>query len=143
MSFAFTAPLVLNKIPQIKNNTASVTIKWTKPNQTESLDETIVYDVECFLCKDKNAKTCELSCKNATFNPGQKDLVSTSVVVTKLQPGESYIFRVYPKNSLNDMIPKEDWKFLETELFTYQQQSSKKFSNSFQLLFSICCINLV
>ena len=137
MSFVFTAPLVLNQT-QIQENTTSVTIKWTKPNPAESLDETIFYDVECFLCKDKNVKTtCNISCKNVAFSPGQKDLVVTSVMVTKLQPGQSYIFRVYPRNSLNDMIPKRDWKFYETKLFTYQQQKpGKKFVHVINIGFS-------
>ena len=119
---------MLDKNPEIEENTTGLIIKWTKPNQTESLNETILYDVECFLCKDKNAKTCKFPCEDVAFNPGQKDLTSISVVVTKLQPGKSYIFRVYPKNSLNDMIPKDDWKFLRTKLFTYQPQLGKNFN---------------
>jgi hypothetical protein len=124
------APLVLNERPEIDDNKTSVTIKWTKADPTGSLDEAIKYDVECFSCKNKNRKICELSCKNVVFNPGQKNLVSTSVVVTNLQPGESYIFRVYPKNSLNDVIPKEEWKFSDTEIFIHQQSKNLLFISS-------------
>jgi hypothetical protein len=116
----------LKERPMVETNKTStlVIIRWSKPDTTESLNEMISYDVECFLCEEK---ICSSPCStNVMFNPPNDDLHSTFVVVTKLQPGRTYVFRVYPKNSLNKRIPKDKWNFLETEYFTYQP-SSKKF----------------
>ncbi|CAB4014881.1 ephrin type-A receptor 5 isoform X5, partial [Paramuricea clavata] len=107
---------------EINKTSAHITITWSKPDTTESLNEMISYDVECFLCEEK---ICKSPCStNVMFIPSNDDLHSTFVVVTKLQPGRTYVFRVYPKNILNKRIPKDKWNFLETEHFTHQ--SSKQ-----------------
>ncbi len=125
----------MNKRPDIERNTTGVTMKWNKPDKTESLNEAILYDVECFSCKDKEDKICNLTCGSVTFNPGKENLNTTSVFVTNLQPGKKYIFRVYPKNGLNERIPRDKWNFSETEKFV-QKPISKKFCSCF-----ISCIN--
>jgi hypothetical protein len=111
--------------PDIERNTTGITIKWNKPDKTESLDEVISYDVECFSCEDKEGKICNLTCGSIIFSPGNENLNTTSVVVTNLQPDKNYIFRVYPKNSLNERIPRDKWNFLETEKFIRKSFSKK------------------
>jgi hypothetical protein len=92
--------------------TFSVTLAWSEPKKiNDSLDEEIFYDVECFSC---NQKTCNKSCTNERYHPGMQDLNQTSVVVSNLKPLECYMFRIYPRNSLNNVVPKEKWNFLET-----------------------------
>ena len=102
----------------------SVTIKWNEPDKTESLNESIFYDVECFLCKES---ICNLTCGNLKFNPGNENISTTLVVVRELTAGKSYKFRVYPKNNLNENILKNKWTFMETEQFTVQPSPSKNF----------------
>ena len=101
----------------------TVTIKWSEPDKTQSLSESVFYDVECFLCK-KNI--CNLTCANAIFSPGNENIRITFVAVTSLMAAERYQFRVHPKNNLNKNILKNEWKYLSTEhfmLLTYQSQS--------------------
>ena len=118
--------LVLKDKPLDEVNKTSATIKWNEPDKTESLNESIFYDVECFSCKEK---ICNLTCGNVIFSPGNKDIKTTFVVVRKLTAGTSYKFRVYPKNSLNKNILKSQWKFMETKQFTYQSPSKNFFLN--------------
>ena len=135
MSFFLIALLALEKRPDIKQNTTGITIKWNKSDKTESLNEAILYDVECFSCEDEEDKICKLTCGSVTFSPGKENLNITSVFVTNLQPGKGYIFRVYPKNSLNKRIPRDQWNFLETRIFV-PNSFSKKFCSCF-----ISCIS--
>ena len=118
------ALLALKDKPVYKVNKTRVTIKWNEPDKTESLNESIFYDVECFLCKEK---ICNLTCGNVKFNPGNDNINTTLVVVTELTAGKSYKVRVYPKNNLNENILKNKWKFMETEQFTVYQSPSKNF----------------
>ena len=109
-------------------NKTSVTIKWNEPDKTESLNESIFYDVECFLCKENK---CNLTCGNVRFNPGDKNIGTTIVVVRELTAGKTYKFRVYPKNNLNKYILQNQWKYMETEQFisVAYQSPSKNFLN--------------
>ena len=126
------ALLKLNEKPRHKCGKTEVNITWNKPKKSQSLDEAIFFDVECFLCKEK---TCTM-CKNVNFSPRSKRLLGTSVRATNLQPDETYKFRVYPRNGMNDetLIPKEKWKYNETKLFSCQ--SSMSFCTSFILSFN-------
>ena len=90
----------------------TVILSWNKPKKDDSLDEEIFYNVECFSC---NQKLCNHSCTNGErFYPEPKEFNKTSVVVYDLKPRECYTFKIYPKNSLNYVVPKEKWKILET-----------------------------
>ena len=61
-----------------------------------------------------NNVTCNVSCENEIYNPSQRNLAQTWVVVSNLTVGESYKFRVYARNHLNNGVPKEQWRFVET-----------------------------
>ena len=124
------ALLKLTKRPKhICNKTSEVTITWNMPEKTQSLDDAIFFDVECFSCMEK---TCT-RCKNVNFSPGSKNLSATSIIATNLQPDKTYKFRVYPRNEMNDeaLIPKNEWKYNETKPFSCQ--SSMSFCTSFIL----------
>ena len=130
------ALLRLKDEPVYEVNKTSVTIKWSEPDKTESLSEPIFYDVECFLCKEK---ICNLTCENVIFSPGNKNIKTTFVVVTKLTTGKSYQFRVYPKNNLNKNILKNQWKYMETEKFvsvTYQSPSKSSLNYLFLFMYT-------
>ena len=130
--FNCIALLRLKDEPVYEVNKSSVTIKWSEPDKTQSLSEPIFYDVECFLCKEK---ICSPTCENVIFSPGNKNIKTTFVVVTKLTTGKTYLFRVYPKNSLNKYILKNQWKYMETGQFTLvtYQSPSKNFLNLWYL----------
>ena len=118
------ALLALKTKPTLQFNNTRVTINWSEPDKTESLNESITYDIGCFLCK-KNI--CNLTCGDVMIKPGRENIGATSVVIMKLQPDKSYQFRVYPKNSLNKKISENQWKYMETEQFTYQSPSKNFF----------------
>ncbi|XP_028394329.1 ephrin type-B receptor 3-like [Dendronephthya gigantea] len=117
------APLVLNKAPTIKyNKTVNIlTVSWIEPSKTESLDEAIFYDVKCVLCNE----ICNETCKNVVFNPRSYNLSDTLVAVTGLQPDKKYIFRVFPKNSLNEQISRDKWNFKETNDFIFSSNKDQ------------------
>ena len=104
------APPVLNEKPTTRRIAYGVEVSWTKPNN--SLNETILYNVECFIC---NQSICNISCTNETYDPSSKNLSLTSVTVSNLIPGDRYVFRVYARNSLNNNVPKVEWGFHETD----------------------------
>lgn len=122
----FLAPLSLKERPTIKYNKTeySLTISWSIPSKTESLDEAIFYDVKCVLCND--IKICNQTCKNVIFNPRSHNLSDPLLVVTGLQSDETYVFRVFPKNSLNERISKDKWYFKETNHFTVPSSSKSR-----------------
>ena len=106
--FAFSAPLIPVGQPRIEK---SMIISWEAASRNNSLDEEILYDVECFSCEKMK---CNTSCREEQYDPGQNDLNQTTIVVSNLDSFGCYIFRIYPRNTLNNVIPKEKWKFYET-----------------------------
>ncbi len=88
-----------------------ITLLWSEPKKDDSLDEEIFYGVECFSCSQN---MCNKSCNNERYHPGLQDLNETSVVVSNLKDLGCFIFRIYPRNSLNHVVLKEKWNFLET-----------------------------
>ena len=123
---------VLSKKPSTTRIAYGVIITWTSPNN--SLNETALYNVECFLCYEKsncntscydknicsnitcnNQSSCSTTpCINEIYHPRAKKLTQTRVTVSNLTVGERYIFRVYPINSLNDQVSEDEWSYNET-----------------------------
>jgi hypothetical protein len=72
---------------------------------------TIFYDVECFIC---NGNVCSISCMNEIYKPGQKNLSETSVTVSNLTAGATYMFKVYVRYHLNGKVSEGRWRYVET-----------------------------
>ena len=65
-------------------------------------------------------------------------MTRTSVVVSNLKPGFKYVFRVYPKNSVNEQVVKEKWNFTAMEYFAVKTIGKMMFAcYSGLLLFSV------
>ena len=108
-------------IRQIGGDTVNVT--WIAPNGVGFLTEAFKYDIKCYLCTDN---ACNETCNNVKYTPRQNNLTQTFVKVSNLQPGSKYVFRVYPKNSLNQVVGREKWNFTQSE--PYDVDSTSKVS---------------
>ena len=107
--------LILDERPKFNMSSPSnITITWTKPKKDTGLHETVRYDVECYSCEKS---VCNRPCFGAKYDPRKHNLTRTSVVVSNLKPGFKYVFRVYPKNSVNEQVVKEKWNFRAMEYF--------------------------
>ena len=110
----FKGLVKMDKKPKVENTSdGSVNITWNKPKSNGELNETIMYDVECYFCGEN---LCNKLCIGKRYSPSQYNLTGTSVVISDLYNG-LYIVRVYPKNSLNELVRKEKWNFTTTKQF--------------------------
>ena len=67
--------------------------------------------MSCSFCDGKH---CNRTCSKEKYHPNQYNITQTFVKVSGLKPGGKYVFKVYPKNSLNKKYAKEKWNFTET-----------------------------
>ena len=138
--WCISAPPVLSQKPKTRRIAFGVIITWTAPKNSLAND-TILYNVQCFLCIVQNKcdtscynqtisnttcynqtisnatcnitqTTCNTSCINEIYHPRAKKLNQTRVTVSNLTVGKKYIFRVYPTNSLN--VSEGEWRYNET-----------------------------
>ena len=101
--FLISAPLKIKggaKTDFVKSG--SVNISWNVP-VSNGLNEPTWYDVECYICE--NVSLCERNCNP----PGSNNLTQTYFVFSNVEAGQTYLFKIYPKNSLNDKIDKSRW----------------------------------
>ena len=130
-----SAPIKIESKPTVDkqlNDDNSVNITWSPPvNKSGIPNEVIFYDILCYTCIDS---VCNKSCEDLTYIPNQYNVTRTSVRVSGLVPGQSYKFRIFPKNNLNYRIPKEDWNFIESEPYTFQSTGNNLF---------FCCVIFV
>ena len=96
------------------SSTSNITITWSKLKTDTGLQETVTYDVECYSCEKS---VCNRPCFGAKYDPRKHNLTRTSVVVSNLKPGFKYVFRIYPKNSVNGQVIKEKWNCTAMEYF--------------------------
>jgi hypothetical protein len=115
------------------NDDNSVNITWSPPvNKSGIRNEVIVYDILCYICIESVCKSCE----DLTYIPNQYNVTRTSVRVSGLVPGQSYKFRIFPKNNLNYRIQKKDWNFIESEPYTFQSKGNILFVVLFMYYFT-------
>ena len=108
-------------INQDKDSSNSINITWFPPSNNSGINETIFYDIQCFTC-DKSV--CNKSCTVLVYTPSRYNLTKTSVRVSGLVGSETYQFRIFPKNSLNNAIPRRKWEFIANKPFTFQSEGS-------------------
>ena len=121
----------MDKKPKVEDTSdGSVNITWNKPNSNGGLNETIMYDVECYFCEEN---LCNKLCIGKIYSPSQYNLTGTSVVISDLYNG-LYIVRVYPKNSLNELVRKEKWNFTTTKQFAIHLAGKTYFSGEKDIL---------
>lgn len=106
-------------INQVDGNSISIT--WLPPSNNGGINETIFYAIECFIC---NESVCNKSCTDILYIPSRYNLTKTSVRVSGLVGGETYQFRIFPKNSLNTFIPRSKWEFTTSKPFIFQPRGS-------------------
>ncbi|CAB4026082.1 ephrin type-B receptor 1 isoform X4, partial [Paramuricea clavata] len=137
------APIKIESKPTFHNvsDVNSVNITWSPPvNKSGIPNEVIFYDILCYICIES---VCNKSCEDLTYIPNQYNVTRTSVRVSGLVSGQSYKFRIFPKNKLNYRIPKEDWNFIESEPYTFQSKENMKKSKgeaSLTYLVVIVCV---
>lgn len=95
----------------------AVNVSWNEPQGRKLPSETLKYDVECYLCV---AKLCNVTCADAVFTPSQYNLTQTFVNISNLDLHQRHVFRVYPKNSLNQLFEREEWSFSKSERFWFK-----------------------
>ena len=128
--------LILDERPKFDMSSPSnIIITWSKPKTDTGLHETVRYDVECYSCEKS---VCNRPYFGAKYDPRKHNLTRTSVVVSNLKPGFKYVFRVYPKNSVNEQVVKEKWNFTAMEYFAVKTIGKMMFAcYSGLLLFSV------
>ena len=122
MVVCFSAPIKLDnkpKVEQANDGSNSVNLTWLPPVNNSGLKETIFYDIFCYVCNQSN---CNKSCADVTYNPKQYNLTGTHAVVSGLVHGQTYEFRIYPKNSLNKVVPRDEWNFTATKPFIFERK---------------------
>ena len=109
-------------INQVEDSSNSVNITWLPPSNNSGINETIFYDIQCFTCVKS---VCNKSCTDLLYTPSRYNITQTSVRVSGLVDGETYQFRIFPKNSLNSAIPRRKWEFTANKLpFIFQPRGS-------------------
>ena len=108
-------------INQVEDSSNSVNITWLPPSNNSGINETTFYDIQCFTCVKS---VCNKSCTDLLYTPSRNNITQTSVRVSGLVDGETYQFRIFPKNSLNSAIPRRKWEFTANIPFTFQPRGS-------------------
>lgn len=90
----------------------TVQLTWPGAKVEKELQNSLLYDVECFRCKESNCQRLN-TCKNVAYKPGRYNLTKTAVEISNLQPGHRYKFKIYPKTVINKFIDKKEWVFSE------------------------------
>ena len=131
----FSAPPIPVGRPRVIIGDNYVNISWEEANKNNSLDEEIFYDVECLSCEKMN---CNTSCHEEQYEAGQNALNQTMTIVHNLAPSRCYLFRIYPRNALNNVIPIESWNFYQTSRFCIPNESNV---SMFKCLFTFAFYN--
>ncbi len=103
-------------VKQVEGSSNSVNITWLSPANNSGFHEVILYDIQCNICVES---VCNKSCTDLLYDPSQYNVTRTWVRVSGLVDGPTYQFRVFPKNSLNRVVPRERWTFAERKLFSF------------------------
>ena len=106
-SFTFAGLIQVNLKLKCESEGTSVNITWHEPER-QLTDESLRYDIRCSFCDGKH---CNGTCSEEKYHPGQYNITQTFVKISDLKPGGSYVFKVYPKDSLNKKYAKEKWNF--------------------------------
>ena len=96
-----------------------VNVSWIAPVNVSFIGENLVYDVECYVCN----KTCH--CPKLKYDPGQKNIKNTFVIVSELVTGNIYQFKISPRDILSSVIPKQFNKFILSEIYTAKNNNGK------------------
>ncbi len=122
-----SAPIQIKNPPMVKpveGSSNSVNITWLPPVNNSDINGAIVYDIQCYICVDGEAKRCSKSCKDLSYSPSQYNVTKTCVRVSGLVHGQTYQFKIFPKNSLNKVIPKEQWKFVKSDPYPFKSEGN-------------------
>ena len=111
-------------VKPVEGSSNSVNITWLPPVNNSDINGAIVYDIQCYICVDVDFKSCKKSCKDLSYSPSQYDVTKTSVRVSGLVHGQTYQFKIFPKNSLNKVIPKEQWKFVKSDPYPFKSEGN-------------------
>ena len=95
-------------------NSNDILIYWLPPSNNNGMNETIFYDIECMICVES---ICNKTCTDILFTPSQYNLTQTSVRVSGLVVGDTCQFRIFPKDSLNSVMPRSAWTYISTKVF--------------------------
>ncbi|XP_028394326.1 ephrin type-B receptor 2-like [Dendronephthya gigantea] len=137
------APIKLDEEPIVKvinDRSNRVNITWVPPVNNSGVIETVFYDIFCFVC---NKTICNKSCAELTYTPKQYNLTETHTVVSGLVEGMTYEFRIYPKNSLNKVIPRDKWTFVASKPFPFEstvESKEKGDNNRLTFVVIIVCV---
>ena len=110
------------KVKLATTNKEILNITWLKPKDNDLPNETVYYDIRCYIC-DSNS-VCNKTCTGVKFEPGQSNIMKTYVLVSGLKDDETYQFRVFPKNILNDAVAQDKWNSSASELYTFQPKGN-------------------
>ena len=135
-----SAPIKMEIEPVINQVEDSVNITWLPPSNNSGINETILYDIQCFTC---TKSVCNKSCTDLVYNPSRYNLTQTSVRVSGLVGGETYQFRIFPKNSLNIVIPRCKWEFIASKPFTFQSRGRSFIIQLFLRILFLYIINYI
>ena len=125
IEFFISGLLKMHGKPKVKPATTNkeiLNIIWLKPNHNDLPNETVNYDIRCYVC-DSNS-VCNKSCTGVKFEPGQSNITKTYVLVSGLKDDETYQFKVFPKNSLNNIVAQDKWNSSASELYTFQPKGN-------------------
>ncbi len=103
-------------VRHVEGSSNSANITWLPPANNSGFDEVILYDIQCNICVES---VCSKNCADLLYTPGRYNITRTWVRVSGLVNGQTYQFRVFPKNSLNRVLPRERWTFAESKLFSF------------------------
>ena len=99
------APLKLEHKPKrYQIDEKSLNITWDEPKINNGINETVVYDIQCFVC-DGESHCNRTRCKDLKYDPaGPYNITKTYVRVSGVDVGSTYVFRIYPKYSLTERL---------------------------------------
>ena len=125
MLMYFLALLNVKNIPivkQVEGSSDSVNITWLPPANNNRFDEVILYDIQCNICVES---VCNKSCTDLSYDPSQYNITRTWVRVSGLVNNDQiYQFRIFPKNSLNRVVPRDRWTFAASKPFSFPRGNS-------------------
>lgn len=84
-------------------NETCVTLEWAPPRDTGGRGD-ITYNLNCTRCSGDGRK-CTPCGGSVHFVPRQFGLVSTTVLVTDLQPDSNYSFTIKSENGVSELSP--------------------------------------
>ncbi len=103
-------------VKQVEGSSNSVNITWLPPVNNSGFDDVILYEIQCNTCLEF---VCNKSCTDLLYTPSQSNITRTWVRVFGLVNGQTYQFRIFPKNSLNRIVPRDSWTFAESKPFLF------------------------